>query len=98
MVDIQARDPGQVDSVTQKPPVWGLLDLLSLIQLVSVWELWQLHSLENIKISEMLVTQHQLRLALDHSPLKSFSGTIVLLVTKILCYFPDFKDIISVTS
>ena len=46
----------------------------------------------------MLVTQHQLRLALDHSPLKSFSGTIVLLVTKILCYFPDFKDIISVTS
>ena len=57
MVDIEAVDPGQVDSVTQKPPVWGLLDLLSLIQPVSVWELG-LHSLENIKISEMLVTQH----------------------------------------
>ena len=58
-------------------------------------------SLENIKILEMLVTQHQRRLARPFT-LKSFSGDYCgachMKNTKILCYFPDFKDIISVTS
>ena len=99
MVDIQAEIQVKLTLCDKSllSGAWWTFPLLSFSVRLSPLSL-RLHSLENIKISEMLVTQHQLRLALDHSPLKSFSGTIVLLVTKILCYFPDFKDIISVTS
>ena len=99
MVDIQAGDPGQVDSVTKASCLVAggpSLPLFSFSPPLCTAE--DSTPLKTLKFQKCWVTQHQLRLALDHSPLKSFSGTIVLLVTKILCYFPDFKDIISVTS